>query len=348
MKDELINTLMITLNSMFSVEQLQTIKNTLVVLLQNYDVIPTKYELTTNVFDDEKLIQMFLIAKKIDGSSDGTLRLYGTELRRLLHKYIKKSVVEFTKDDIRLHFAKRMIDNPNLSKTSLNNERRYFSSFFSWLVENDYIDKNPMIAVKKIKEEKVIKNPLSEEEIEKMRDCLAQRENNAKEGSKDYIKHVRNSAIFEFLLSTGCRVTELCTAKIKDLDLHDREVKVLGKGSKERICYLNAKSSIKLEKYLKIRNSESPYIFAPIKTSFEMERLDKSIIEVMVRELGKECGIEKVHPHKFRRTSATMALNKGMPIEEVQVMLGHEQMNTTMIYAKVKQKNVKASHEKYM
>lgn len=350
MKEELLNKLMLSLSAYacFDTYQLSVIKNSFYVLLENYELTPTKYEVSTTVYNDDQLIKMFVISKKIDGLSDRSIDLYHKEITRLLHMYIQKSCVEFTKDDIRMHFAKRMIDRPDLSKATLNNERRYLSTFFNWLTENDYIKSNPMVAVKKVKEDKVIKYPIDEKDIEKMRDRLTMRENNSKKGSIAYIKAIRDEAIFEFLLSTGCRVSELTGAKLKDLDLNNREIKVFGKGAKERICYLNAKSVIKLENYLKLRNDNNPYVFIPVQKNHADTRLHKSAVEIMVRELGKECGVEKVHPHRFRRTTATMALNKGMPIEEVQVMLGHEEMNTTMIYAKVKEKNVKASHEKYM
>ena len=152
--------------------------------------------------------------------------------------------------------------------------------------------------------------------------------------------------LLEVLLSTGCRAGEITGAKLCDLNLEKREMKVVGKGNKERVCYLNVRSAMKLKEYLNYRNKDSEYIFTPVLTS-DLEKINVSCLEVMIRNLGKKLGIE-AYPHKFRRTAATVALNKGMPIEEVQIMLGHEQIDTTLIYAKVKNSNVKSSHEKYM
>lgn len=347
MKQELIDNIMAALSSKLDADQLMLVKNTLLIYLNDYDIISNKYEITTEVKSDDDILKMYLVSKKIDGLSDRTLRGYEKELNRLLHMYIKKSCLEYTGEDLKFHFARRMIDNPNLSKVTLNNERRYFSAFFQWLNDNDYIVKNPMKAIKMMKEDKTIKKAFTEEEVERMREKLIEREKQSF-SKKDKEINTRNIAIFEFLLSTGCRVSELTNAKMKNLDLVNKEVIVFGKGAKERTCYLNTKSVMALQKYLDIRHIDSDYIFIPYETSFKYDHIEKSLVEVLVRELGRECGIEKSHPHKFRRTCATWALNKGMPIEEVQEMLGHEQMDTTLIYAKVNKKNVKASHEKYL
>ena len=348
MKDRLINNILLQMGDCLDTYQLQQLRTVLTINLNDFDLKPHKLEITTNVQKDEDIIKLFLVNKKIEGCADRTIKLYGNTLKANLHLYIKKSCLEFTKDDLRIHFAKRMIDNPQLSKVYMNIERRVFSSFFSWLFVNEYIPKNPMLAIKKIKEDKVIKEAFKEEEVERMRECLNAREVNAKRPTQILIA-LRDSAIFEILLSTGCRVTEISTAKLCNLDLYNRELKVLGKGSKERICYLNTKSVIKLQKYLEARGRDkNPYVFASFAHGAGYHpNVQASKIEVLVRNLGRECGIEKVHPHRFRRTCATWALNKGMPLEEVQEMLGHDNIETTTIYAKTNKKNVKASHEKY-
>lgn len=348
MKEEIALLLVKILENSFSGEQLQLIKGAVYAALDGYEVIKCKNEVSTQVIDDESLVRMFLVSKKIDGLSDRTIEVYRLYLRaRYLHMYIKKPVVEWTKDDLRMHFARRMIDRPDLSKVTLNNERRYISAFFTWLTDNDYVSKNPMSAVKKIKESKKIKEPIPMEQIIAMRDKLAERKNSYQEGQTLWKKAIRDMAVFEFLLSTGCRVAELCGVKLKDINLEKKEVKVFGKGSKERMCYLNIQAVTRIKEYLEIRNDDSEYLFIACDRT-DHPRLEISGVEIMVRELGRECGFEKIHPHRFRRTAATMALNRGMPIEEVQMMLGHEQIDTTLIYAKVSKRNVKSSHEKYM
>lgn len=346
MKDEFINKFMALLVKDLEPEQLVKVRGILYIALEGSEIIECKNEVSTYVSNDDDLIKMFLVSKKIDGCSDRTIKFYAYTLNTWLHEYIKKSVVDFTKDDIRMHFAKRMLDYPELKKTSLNNERRNFSSFFTWLVENDYIRSNPMCAVKKIKEDKNIRKPFTELEIEMMRDELNKQKNKSNKGTTKYKRTIRDIALFEVLLSTGCRAGEITGAKLCDLNLEKREMKVVGKGNKERVCYLNVRSAMKLKEYLNYRNKDSEYIFTPVLTS-DLEKINVSCLEVMIRNLGKKLGIE-AYPHKFRRTAATIALNKGMPIEEVQIMLGHEQIDTTLIYAKVKNSNVKSSHEKYM
>ena len=243
-----------------------------------------------------------------------------------------------------------MIDSPNLSKATLNGERRYLSSFFTWLADNGYIPRNPMRAIKKMKEDKRIKKPFSQEEIELMRDELKNRVEKAR-NTRDRFVAIRMQALFEFMLSTGCRVSEASGAKLKDLNLTSNEILVFGKGAKERICYLNEISIIRLKQWLEVRSEmsvDSEYLFTGYQNSYNTGTiLGAGGIESYFRHLGDQLGI-KCHPHKFRRTCATMALTKGMPIEEVQQMLGHNEINTTMIYAQVSQENVKHSHRKYM
>lgn len=348
MKEEFINKVCGSMASIIDGNQLAFLRNILYSNLDQYNLVPVKNEIVEYTSDDD-ILKMFIVAKKIDGLSDKSLYFYSSTLQRYLHMYIKKPVSQFTKDDLRMHFAKRMIENPDISKVTINNERRIFSSFFTWLFINNYISSNPMVAIKNIKVDKIIKEPFSEMEIEKMRDFLV--EESRKEFSQKRQKQVaiRNLAIFEFLLSTGCRISELTGAKLKDLDLHNKECKVFGKGSKERICYLNALSVMRLEQYLEVRGeSKSPYIFIGYNGKKEHgDTLDKGAIECMIRDVGNQLGI-KAHPHKFRRTCATMLLNKGMPIEQVQIILGHNQLDTTLIYAQTNRKTVKMNHEKYM
>ena len=339
---------------MLSGEELAILRGVLLIAFDGIEVVRSQNQISTEVLDDNELVQRFLIQKKIDGLSKRTIDYYRVTLEKWLHFYIKKSVLEWTRDDVRMHFARRMIDYPEVSKVTINNDRRNFSSFFTWLMDEGYLrNGNPMKAMKKIKVDKVIKEPIPDDQIEVMRDKLAEKKNSSQEGSQKWFKAVRDQAMFEFLLTTGCRIGELTTAKLKDLDLEKKEVKVFGKGAKERVCYLNTISVLRLRQWLEARkdiNHENIFITADsiAQGSNEHGSLKISGVEIVIRELGRECGFEKIHPHRFRRTAATTALRKGMPIEQVQLMLGHEQIDTTMIYAKTDTKSVKYSHDKYM
>lgn len=350
LKDEIINRVICSMK-MLNGEELTILRGVLLVALDGVELVRSKNEISTDILDDNELIQRFLVQKKIDGLSERTIDYYRVTLEKWLHFYIKKSVLEWTRDDVRMHFARRMIDYPDVSKVTINNDRRNFSSFFTWLMDEGYLrNGNPMKAMKKIKVDKVIKEPIPDDQIEVMRDKLAEKKSANEVGTKKWLKVVRDQAIFEFLLTTGCRIGELTTAKLKDLDLERKEIKVFGKGAKERVCYLNTLSVLRMQQWLDARkNIDNEYIFVAVdKTKGKHQRLKISGVEIAIRRLGRECGFENIHPHRFRRTAATTALRKGMPIEQVQLMLGHEQIDTTMIYAKTDTKNVKYSHDKYM
>lgn len=350
LKDEIINRVICSMK-MLNGEELTILRGVLLVALDGVELVRSKNEISTDILDDNELIQRFLVQKKIDGLSERTIDYYRVTLEKWLHFYIKKSVLEWTRDDVRMHFARRMLDYPDVSKVTINNDRRNFSSFFTWLMDEGYLrNGNPMKAMKKIKVDKVIKEPIPDDQIEVMRDKLAEKKSANEVGTKMWLKVVRDQAIFEFLLTTGCRIGELTTAKLKDLDLERKEIKVFGKGAKERVCYLNTLSVLRMHQWLDARKDiDNEYIFVAVdKTKGKHERLKISGVEIAIRRLGRECGFENIHPHRFRRTAATTALRKGMPIEQVQLMLGHEQIDTTMIYAKTDTKNVKYSHDKYM
>ena len=219
----------------------------------------------------------------------------------------------------------------NCSKVSIDNIRRNLSSFFSWLEEENYILKSPMKRIHKIKTDKVIKETLSDESLE----CL-----------RDSCDNLRDLAIIDLLASTGMRVGELVNINIEDIDFENRECVVFGKGNKERPVYFDARTKIHLKNYLKSRTDDNPALFVSLDKPFN--RLQISGIEIRLRNLGRRLGIHRVHPHKFRRTVATRAIDKGMPIEQVQSLLGHSQIDTTMHYAMVNQNNVKESHRKFV
>jgi site-specific recombinase xerD len=274
-------------------------------------------------------LAMFLNAKKIEGCSERTLSYYKTTVEKLLDG-ITDPIRKVTTDDIREYLANYQGLN-DCSKTTIDNIRRNISSFFTWLEEEDYIIKSPMRRIHKIKTAKTVKEVISDEEIEKMRDKC---------------KNLRDLAIIDLLYSTGIRIGELVRLNIDDIDFEERECIVFGKGDKERRVYFDAKTKIHLMSYINSRFDTNPALFVTLDAPYD--RLQISGVEIRLRHLGRELGINKVHPHKFRRTMATRAIDKGMPIEQVQKLLGHSQIDTTMHYAIVNQTNVKVAHRKFI
>ena len=274
-------------------------------------------------------LAMFLNAKKIEGCSERTLSYYKTTVEKLLDG-ITDPIRKVTTDDIREYLANYQGLN-DCSKTTIDNIRRNISSFFTWLEEEDYIIKSPMRRIHKIKTTKTVKEVISDEEIEKMRDKC---------------KNLGDLAIIDFLYSTGIRIGELVRLNIDDIDFEERECIVFGKGDKERRVYFDAKTKIHLTDYINSRFDTNPALFVTLDAPYN--RLQISGVEIRLRRLGRELGINKVHPHKFRRTMATRAIDKGMPIEQVQKLLGHSQIDTTMHYAIVNQTNVKVAHRKFI
>ena len=282
----------------------------------------------TEISNDE-FLKMFLDAKRIEGCSDRTIKYYRVTIEHLL-KNVISPIRKITTEMMRAYLVDYQKIN-NCGKTTVDNIRRNISSFFLWLEEEDYILKSPMRRIHKIKTQKTVKNIISDEEIEKLRDNC---------------KNIRDTAMIDLLYSTGIRVGELVKLNIEDIDFSERECVVFGKGDKERRVYFDAKSKIHLKNYIESRKDNNPALFVTLNAPYD--RLKISGVEIRIRELGRMLNLEKVHPHKFRRTMATRAIDKGMPIEQVQKILGHSQIDTTMQYAIVNQNNVKASHRKYI
>lgn len=280
-------------------------------------------------YTNAELIKKFISAKEIEGCSKRTTKYYESTLMKMNSK-MDKGITHMTTDDLRSYLADYQKMN-NCSKASVDNVRRNLSSFFSWLEEENYILKSPMKRIHKIKTDKVIKETYSDETLELLRDncnCL------------------RDLAIIDILASTGMRVGELVKLNINDIDFENRECVVFGKENKERPVYFDARTKIHLKNYLNSRTDSNQALFVSLDKPHE--RLNISGVEIRLRQLGRRLGISKVHPHKFRRTVATKAIDKGMPIEQVQSLLGHSQIDTTMNYAMVNQNNVKESHRKYV
>ena len=280
-------------------------------------------------YTNKELIEKYISAKTIEGCSQRTTKYYESTLQTMISK-LDMNVTHMTTDDLRTYLADYQKVN-DCSKTTVDNIRRNLSSFFSWLEEENYILKSPMKRIHKIKTDKIVKETLSDENLEQLRDncnCL------------------RDLAIIDILASTGMRVGELVRLNINDIDFENRECVVFGKGNKERPVYFDARTKIHLHNYLKSRTDTNQALFVSLDAPHN--RLNISGVEIRLRNLGRRIGVNRVHPHKFRRTVATKAIDKGMPIEQVQNLLGHSQIDTTMHYAMVNQNNVKESHRKYI
>lgn len=279
--------------------------------------------------DNLSYLNLFLTAKRIEGCSERTIEYYKSTIKTMLKK-IDIPVRKMTTKLLREYLSQYQGIN-NCSKVTIDNIRRNLSSFFSWLEEEDYILKSPIRRIHKVKTKKAVKEVISDENLERLRDgCCAK----------------RDLAIIDILISTGMRVGELVNLNIADLDFEERECVVYGKGDKERKVYFDARTKLHIQNYLADRKDNNPALFVSLHIPYE--RLQISGVETRLRELGRRLQIYNIHPHKFRRTMATKAIDKGMPIEQVQELLGHQQIDTTMKYAMVNQSNVKTSHRKYM
>ena len=276
-----------------------------------------------------EFLKMFLDAKKIEGCSNRTIQYYRVTVEHLF-SLIDTEVRKITTEEIRTYLADYQKMN-GCSNVTVDNIRRNISSFFSWLEEEDYILKSPMKRIHKIKTKTVVKNVITDEAIEKLRDNCSE---------------IRDLAMIDLLYSTGIRVGELVNLNIDDIDLEGRECIVYGKGDKERRVYFDAKAKVHLKRYIESRMDENEALFVTLDSPYA--RLKISGVEIRLRQLGRKLDLDRIHPHKFRRTMATRAIDKGMPIEQVQRILGHSQIDTTMQYAMVNQSNVKSSHQKFM
>ena len=294
--------------------------------LFGYEV--TKVENDTENLEQD-LVELFLSAKRIEGCSEKTLKYYNATIQAML-TCVGKGVRHIVTDDVRSYLTEYQEKNQS-SKVTIDNIRRILSSFFSWLEDEDYILKSPVRRIHKVKTGTNIKETYTDEALELMRDSCTE---------------LRDLAIIDMLASTGMRVGEMVLLNRADINFNERECVVFGKGDKERIVYFDARTKIHLQNYLNSRRDENPALFVSLQKPHK--RLQISGIEVRLREYGKRLGLSKVHPHKFRRTLATMAIDKGMPIEQLQQLLGHRRIDTTLQYAMVKQSNVKIAHRKYI
>ena len=327
MQQELVNTVLQQMLPYLDNTQLKRLQLVLNQTLSNYNL--SLHETKKMESDNDKLTSLFISAKRVEGCSEKTLKYYQTTIDKMVIS-LKKNVQQIVTEDLRLYLTDYQKKNHS-SRVTIDNIRRILSSFFSWLEDEDYIIKSPARRIHKVKTVQCIKETYSDEDLEKLRDNC---------------KELRDLAMIDLLASTGMRVGELVLLNRDDINFEERECVVFGKGEKERIVYFDARTKLHLQEYLDRRIDANPALFVTLRSPYD--RIQIGGIEHRLREMGKQLDIPKVHPHKFRRTLATMAIDKGMPVEQLQHLLGHQRIDTTLQYAMVKQSNVKIAHRKYI
>ena len=329
MKETIIQTVSDGMKTVLTENQLELLADVVRKALYEYDITTKTTEEEQRNKENTELLGSFISSKKVEGCSDKTIHYYRSSIEKLI-MVVKKNVCDIATNDIRCFLAE-LQEQRGLSKVTIDNLRRIYSSFFSWLEDEDYITKSPVRRIHKVRTDALVKEVMTDENIEVLRDSC---------------QESRDVAIIDLLISTGMRVGELVKINREDIDFQERQCVVFGKGNKEREVYFNARTKIHLKKYLEQRTDSNPALFVSLKKPHT--RLTISGVEVRLRQLGKMVNLTKVHPHKFRRTLATMAIDKGMPIEQVQKMLGHVKIDTTLHYAMVNQANVKIAHRKFL
>ena len=329
MKETIIQAVLDGMRAVLTEKQLELLTDVTQKALSECEITPKATEEEQRNKENAELLGAFISSKKVEGCSDKTIHYYKSSIEKLIAT-VKKNVCDIATNDIRCYLAEQQ-EQRGLSKVTIDNLRRIYSSFFSWLEDEDYITKSPVRRIHKVRTDALVKEVLTDENIEVLRDSC---------------QELRDIAMIDLLLSTGMRVGELVKINREDIDFQERQCVVFGKGNKEREVYFNARTKIHLKKYLEQRTDTNPALFVSLHEPHT--RLTISGVEVRLRQLGKKVNLNKVHPHKFRRTLATMAIDKGMPIEQVQKMLGHVKIDTTLHYAMVNQTNVKIAHRKFL
>lgn len=331
MKTEVISSITKDMEDSLTDYQLNKLKESLIINFERVEFIIKTDELEHQKELDENndMINSLISSKQVEGCSERTIKYYKEIIEKFVNDF-DKSIKQISTNEIR-NYLSEYKDNSSCGSTTIDNIRRVLSSFFSWLEDEDYIMKSPIRRIHKIKTAVVVKEVLTDENLERLR---------------DECENIRDLSLVELLISTGMRVGELVNLNINSINFEDRSCIVLGKGNKEREVYFDAKTKLHLKEYISKRNDSNDALFVSMKEPHQ--RLSISGIELIIRTLGINSNINKVHPHKFRRTLATMAIDKGMPVEQVQKLLGHVKIETTMHYALVNQSNVKISHRKYI
>lgn len=323
--DNIVNAMRVALTT----EQVALLRTVLNVELAKVAINERAETTEQRVADNHKLKERFIAAKKIEGCSARTLNYYEKTIDHYLGS-TTTAIVRQSTDDIRNYLVSYQ-ESSNAGKVTIDNVRRILSSFFAWLEDEDYIAKSPVRRIHKVKTDSLVKDVLADEQLEQLRDACTS---------------LRDLALIDFLASTGVRVGELVLLNRNDIDFNERQCVVYGKGGKERLVYFNARAKLHLQNYLHERTDDNPALF--VSSVAPHGRLTINGVEKLIRRLGQSLQMQKVHPHKFRRTLATMAIDKGMPIEQVQRLLGHVRIDTTLHYAIVNQNNVKMAHKKYL
>lgn len=326
MKQNLVNDVMQAMLPYLNNDQLEKLQKVMQYVLFQYEITKTEKNSEDSALN---LVDLFLSAKRIEGCSEKSLKYYQTTIQSMLSA-VKKDIKQIETEDIRTYLTDYQQQKKSC-RVTIDNIRRILSSFFSWLEDEDHILKSPVRRIHKVKAVTNIKETYSDEALEMMRDNCTE---------------PRDLAIIDMLASTGMRVGEMVLLNRNDIDFNERECVVFGKGNKERVVYFDARTKIHLKNYLQSRTDDNPALFVSLKSPYN--RMNIGGIETCLRRLGKQLGLQRVHPHKFRRTLATMAIDKGMPIEQLQQLLGHKRIDTTLQYAMVKQSNVKIAHRKYI
>ena len=326
MKDQLITEVQQQMLPYLNNEQLRKLRAAMEFCLHGLEITQTDQQQEQEQTD---VTAAFIAAKRIEGCSEKTLTYYRKTIEAMTAA-VGKPVQRITTDDIRQYLTTYQMQRKS-SKVTIDNIRRILATFYSWLEDEDYIVKSPVRRIHKVKTAKVIKETYTDEALEQMRDNC---------------DSLRDLAIIDLLASSGMRVGELVALNRDDINFNERECVVFGKGNKERLVYFDARTKIHLQNYLDSRADGNPALFVTLRAPYN--RLQIGGVEMRLRQLGRRLSIPKVHPHKFRRTLATSAIDKGMPIEQVQQLLGHQKIDTTMHYAMVKQQNVKLAHRKYI
>lgn len=326
MKEQLISLVQQQMLPYLNNEQLSKLRAAMEYCLHGLEITETDQPQEN---EQPNAVAAFIAAKRIEGCSEKTLTYYRKTIEAMTAG-IGKTPQQITTDDIRQYLTSYQVQRKS-SKVTIDNIRRILATFYSWLEDEDYIVKSPVRRIHKVKTAKVIKDTYTDEALELMRDNCGT---------------LRDLAIIDLLASSGMRVGEMVALNRDDINFNERECVVFGKGSKQRLVYFDARTKIHLQNYLDSRTDSDPALFVTLRAPFQ--RLQIGGVEMRLRELGKRLLIPKVHPHKFRRTLATSAIDKGMPIEQVQQLLGHQKIDTTMHYAMVKQQNVKLAHRKYI
>lgn len=331
MKTEVISNIAKDMEDSLTDYQLNKLKESLIINFEGVEFIVKTDELKhrEELEENIKMINSFISSKHVEGCSERTIKYYKEIIEKFVNNF-DKSIKQISTDEIR-NYLSDYKDNSSCGSTTIDNIRRVLSSFFSWLEDEDYIIKSPVRRIHKIKTTVVVKEVLTDENLERLR---------------DECENIRDLSLIELLISTGMRVGELVNLNINSLNFEDRSCIVLGKGNKERDVYFDAKTKLHLKEYISKRNDSNDALFVSMREPHQ--RLSISGIELIIRTLGINSNINKVHPHKFRRTLATMAIDKGMPVEQVQKLLGHVKIETTMHYALVNQSNVKISHRRFI